>query len=1041
MCRDPTQRRTAGDRLRPVESLRLAWQGLRWRSGASLTVFLVAVVAMAGSALGPLYAQSAADSLVRAGLESAAPVTTGVETRGSVAGQTQFTPAEILDVVAERSAASELDPWFLPGTLSLTVRNGSPSLQGQQLGNAQVGWHRGQCEAVTVTEGRCPEAAGEAMVSARTADEGGLALGDDIRLGISSDELVDTVALVGTYDPASADPQVWGIGGPEQAQPGSAKGEPDRLDEILVDQSTLASSRGDVTAASFRLIDPTTVHVADLPALTAAVLDATDNTPTFAQEVPRTAATSGLIAYLAELDPQRAGVAAASFAVTVQLVMLSWFVLFLIVSAMSDERSGEIALAKLRGMSPRSTVSFGLAEPVLLLVLAVPVGLAIAYGVDVLLAERFLAPGSEVTLTPLTLGALAFCLLGGVAAAALAARGILTAPVLDQLKHSGGRRARLARSVAIDAIAVALAVTGVYQLNRGESDVLALLTPGLIALAVGLLAARAMPFLARVHVARTRRSPQVASFLASRNIARRPAGLRILVLLSLAVGLAVFAVDGWSVASTNRVEQARASVGASTVLQVRAASPGALLSAVNAVDPTGSQAMAAVSVSNGQGGLLAVDSTRLEGISTWDPASIGRSMSDTAAWLRPDAPSPPVPVRGSLRIDTTVARDDGDAQMSLAAVVRDQDGRPSEIPLGALPDGSGSAEVSLPMCVDAPCTLQGFTFRQPIDVPSSAISATVTVSNPVDADGAIDLPAAGDDGWRTGMSATAVPIERGAEVESATADRLALRVQVDRGDAGIEIADHPAALPVVQGSASDAAVGAAGSSRVAGLDGRFIPTQSGGFGLLPRLGNQGTLADLTYAVAATGAAAGPMAYQVWLAEDAPTSVRTALEDAGLTVIGEESVSQRLAELERSGEALALRLFVITALVAVGLAAGTLLAYSFIMIRRRAYELAALKALGASHALLVRTGRRELLALVCTGVALGLMSGLAAAAAALPTLLDASSTDGAQPWFGPAWLPVLALTAVILGALVLIADISARSTARRATPDLLRQVQE
>ena len=103
-----------------------------------------------------------------------------------------------------------------------------------------------------------------------------------------------------------------------------------------------------------------------------------------------------------------------------------------------------------------------------------------------------------------------------------------------------------------------------------------------------------------------------------------------------------------------------------------------------------------------------------------------------------------------------------------------------------------------------------------------------------------------------------------------------------------------------------------------------------------------------------------------------------------------------------------------------------------MIRRRAYELAALKALGASHALLVRSGRRELLALVGAGVMLGLVSGLVAASAALPALLDVSGADAPPAWFGPAWLPVLALAAAVLGLLALIADVSARSTARRAT---------
>ncbi len=1020
-----------------MESLTLALRGLRWRSVASISVFMVAVVAMAGAALGPLYANSAADSLVRESLATAAPVTTGVETRAAVAGQTQFTPGEILDAVAARAEAGSLDPWFGPGTLSLVVRNGAPFQDANILGLAEIGWHEGQCEAVTIADGRCPAAAGEAMVSTRTAAEGGLTLGDRIRMGASADPAADTVSIVGTYDVFSADPQVWGLGSPDQARPGSAEGEPDRLDEILVDRATLEATKGDVTAASFRRLDAQTVHVADVPALTTAVLAATDNANTATTDGPRSVATSGLVGFLDELEPDRAGVAAASFAVSVQLVLLAWFVLFLIVSAMSDERAGEIALAKLRGMSRRSTVTFGLAEPVLLLLLAAPIGLAIAYAVNVWLAGRYLAPGSQVTLTPVALGALAVCLLGAAAAAALAARGILTAPVLAQLRRTGGRRARLARSAAVDAIAVALAVAGIYQLRRGQSDVLALLAPGLIALAVGLLAARAVPWLARANVASTRRSPKVASFLASRNIARRPAGLRILVLLSLAVGLAVFAIDGSAVAAGNRADQARALVGAATVLQVRAASPADLLSAVAVVDPEGTHAMAGVTVNNGQGGLLAVDAERLGAVTAWDPAWIGLSMADTVAWLRPDVAASSVPVRGSLSLDTSLVRESGDAQLDLGLVVRGANGRPSEVRLGTVAEGASALGVELPMCIEAPCTLLGFTLRQPIDRPSSSVSARLDLGAAQDADGAVDLSGSGVDGWRPGIATTPAPIERGAEVVAATDGGIAVQVDVERGDAGIELADRPSMLPVLQGSAD----GAVGPSRVSGLDGRFVSAESASTGVLPRLGRQGTMADLRYALAATSAPAAPLSYQVWLAPAAPADIRAQLERAGLTVIGEESVDGRLATLERGGEALALRLFVITALVSLALAAGTLLAYSLIMVRRRAYELAALKALGASAALLVRSGRRELLALAMTGVVLGLVSGLAAAAAALPALLTGVGVDGPPPWYGPAWVPVLLLTGATVVLLAVIADISARSTARRATPDLLRQVQE
>ena len=84
--------------------LGLIMRGLRWRLVSSVAVALVAVVAMVGAVLGPLYASSAADSVVREGLAEAAPVSTGVLMRAQRAGQTQFTPGDLLDAVAERAA-------------------------------------------------------------------------------------------------------------------------------------------------------------------------------------------------------------------------------------------------------------------------------------------------------------------------------------------------------------------------------------------------------------------------------------------------------------------------------------------------------------------------------------------------------------------------------------------------------------------------------------------------------------------------------------------------------------------------------------------------------------------------------------------------------------------------------------------------------------------------------------------------------------------------------------------------------------------------
>jgi putative ABC transport system permease protein len=153
------------------------------------------------------------------------------------------------------------------------------------------------------------------------------------------------------------------------------------------------------------------------------------------------------------------------------------------------------------------------------------------------------------------------------------------------------------------------------------------------------------------------------------------------------------------------------------------------------------------------------------------------------------------------------------------------------------------------------------------------------------------------------------------------------------------------------------------------------------------------------------------------------------------------VQARTAELDRGGAALALRLFLLAALVALALGAGTLLANSYVVIRRRAYELAALRVLGAPRRVLVRSARREQVVLAVTGLLLGAASGLGAAAVALPPLIDAAGAAGPPPWYGPAWLPVLALLAAVLLLLVVVSDVGARRTVRRALPELLRQVQE
>ena len=1022
-----------------VTFLGLVLRGLRWRWVSSVAVALVAVVAMVGAVVGPLYASSAADSLVREGMSEAAPVSTGVLVRAQRAGQSQFTPGELLDAVSERAADPALDPWYEPGTLALTVVNGAPRFQDDPIGVALVGWHRGQCDAVQLTSGTCPARAGEAMISARLADQRGIALGDSLRLGISADVATDQVEVVGTYDADTADPAVWGLVSPAQYQPSKSPDGPDRLDEIVVDEETLLAGSGDVAATSFRAFDATTVHASELPDLRQAV-EAAVAAPASAGAVPKTVASSGLSAFLDALDPDLADVAAASFAVTAALVLLAWFALFLLVSATSEERSGEVALAKLRGMGTRSTFMFGLAEPLLLLLAAVPVGLAIAYGLNVVITGIAMAPGTSTSITPAALLALAVGFLGGVVAATLASRRILTAPVIEQLRRTGGRRARLARSVAVDAFAIALLAAGVYQLRRGGSDVLALLTPSLVALTMGLLAVRVVPRLARLWVSRTRGSRRVAAFLAASNIARRPGGLRTIVLLSIAVGLTVFAVDGWAVASANRDDVARAEVGGWEVLHVRSDSAGALLTAVRAADPTGAHALAAVAGTAGSGGgLLAVDASRVGAVAAWEPAWVGSTREEVGAQLHPAQPAEPIPLQGDLSVDVDYEPAAGSGAMTLDAAVRDAGGVVRMVDLGELRPGTSTNSADLPMCLDAPCMLEAFVFT-PSPLASSA-AGTVTISGARDASGDVDLTAAGSAGWRSGATSLLVRIPPLADVSVEEPGRLVTSFDLDGTSAAVEVADHPTDLPVFVGSEWAGSEGTDGGPKVTNLDGRAVPAQLLGSGVLPRTLRAGALADLPFALAVMGGEPTLLDYQVWLSADAPPSIRAALEAGGFEVVSVDSVEERLGELGRDSAALALRLFLVAALVALVIAAGTVLAGTYISARRRAYELAALRALGADTRVLVRSGRLEQLALAVTGTALGAVAGLVGAALTLPNLLMSASADYPASWFGPAWLPVLATVAGVVLLLALVAEVGARRTARLAQPDLLRAVQE
>ena len=147
-------------------------------------------------------------------------------------------------------------------------------------------------------------------------------------------------------------------------------------------------------------------------------------------------------ALLDAADHERGLLQVSTTLVAAQLALLAWLVLFQIVTDSAESRGNEVALAKLRGFRGRSTLAFGLGQPVAVLAVAVPVGLLLAWAAVAAMSRWVLVPGTPVQMTwAAVLGALVG-FTGAVVGAALAARRVLTRPVLEQWRQGAGRAAR-----------------------------------------------------------------------------------------------------------------------------------------------------------------------------------------------------------------------------------------------------------------------------------------------------------------------------------------------------------------------------------------------------------------------------------------------------------------------------------------------------------------------------------------------------------------------------------------------------------------------
>jgi hypothetical protein len=1015
-------------------------RGLWFRRGLSAMMLAVAVLAAAAATTGPLYYAAAKNSIVQDNLHAAKTIGQGVKIteQGPLPGQLHTIEPAVRNAFARTPR---------PGLFGRRIRSMNEPIAVGTDEQSTLVWRDGDCAHLRIEHGRCPRSAGEVVASTALIRRSHWHVGQRLGFGLGEHRLT----IVGSYRPRHPRARYWFAQGyfPSQGPSFTSLSGSAPVDAMFTPRATFERLRAPVQGIA--TIDvPLRMDV--VRAGDVAGLSRTINR--FQRIVRLTSGGATPISGLPDvLDGVRASwhaLLVPVFLVTAQLLALCWLLLFVVVADAAAARGPEVALAKLRGLSRAQTVRFGLTEPVALLLVALPLGALAGWAATVGLGSALLRDGTSVALTGLGWAAAAVAVAGGLIAAALAARRILARPVVAQW-----RRVNLAvrgHSWAIDAVLLAGTVAGLVELyatgtvSSGSVNVLALLVPGLLALTVAVLGSRVLPAACRLPQRWTRDHGGLASFLAVRQLARRPSGARTTIVLATAFGLAAFTIAAWSVSRSNLGDVAAARVGAPAVLTVHPRPGTSLPAIVDRLDPSGQRSMAVqahVELTGQRQVLLAVDPHRFAAIASWRPDYTHASLATLARRLDPPAPDPIVLRGDRLRINLIVDRLSLlPRQFSLDAEVKAPNSTAvTPVDLGPLHHGHVTLTAQLP---PGPSTLRRLHLEGHVPVshggPQPAVRGRIVLTG---------LAVHTGHGWRPVPHALTSAKRWRSDPKhrdqppgrlTATASGLSLQFNAPSGiEPELDVVDRPRPLPVLA-SATAAPRGPYHTVPVTGLDGNPVAANPLAVVPVPGAPDHGVVVDRTYAARASPSTLVDATWQVWLADPSAVGTFSAkLRHAGVSVVGTQTAASLRDRYSRQGPALALVLFLADAAAAAILAAAGAVLALYLAGRRRTYELAALAATGARRrslraALLLEQGLT-----LGFGALVGIGAGILAAFLAVPAVPEFVHSPGAPALlYTPSAAPLAALlgAAVVLLAVPTVASVA--GLVRAARPDQLRE---
>lgn len=971
-------------------------QALRYRWTQMLVLAGVSVLIGACAAFAPWFSRAVEQTVTTETLTSQW-LRTSWQLDGSPPALVSGPSAAVAPEKLAELMPTDLRPLFDRPTYGMTVAVLSGVGQRKLVTEGRVVWRDGYCDKIVLTAGHCPSAPNEVVTSTEDVKNFGLTVGTVIKTTSSSYAGGGLLHVVGNYRADDSDPYWYGRGptGHSRQASDSRSGSTDHL---LTGRDTLETGWGAHTSSDTTLL-PGKAGVDHLPRLR----QATEESSITAAEVDARNGST-MVDVIDGLKAERRQAVTIIPLVMVQVGLFGVVVLALALAAVVDQRRPELAISRLRGSGARRAGRALAAELSVPVLIGTLVGALVGFGLLLVVRATWLAGGAPIELPWTVPAAVALAALIGLAVVAAAIRTAVRQPISTLLRRIVPRRRGWTVGL-IDIVIVVAASAGLLAaLTGGGRGPLPVLTPSLLALAVGLTFAHLLLPVSGLISRRALRNGRLGLALGALQVARRPAVTRIVAVVAVATALVSFAGQASSVAGRNRDYRAGYEVGADGVLAMNISSLAKFDAALDAVDHDRRWLTPIVlaSPSNTDG----LRTLMIEPDSFRRVAFHGDQLTDADGFRALQAPTQPpaVTFRGDqLTLTVTLGElssydpPTGDGEppppgppaksiVLRAGVFYDRTGLRSLVDFPPLPLVSGQpVTVSAKVDCAQSCQLNRLSVVRELG-DAAGLQGRITIDK-VATNSQPSVPLGKATNWNPPRLSGDAAAVGSITVTDGPPDGLTLDVISTGGPLDLQTARIPIAVPALVSPEFVASE----SQTVPGLDGLAFPIEK----LdrlrtpIPRYSDEVAVVDLATVRRLGGVLADrTTVFEVWLNADGLAragQIIDGLGKAGINATLLDRKSERVHSYGRSASALALQLTPVIGIAGWALAIIVLLLMIVTSWRSRAQDYASLRITGVPASTTGRAARWEQTGPVALAALLGSACGVVGAHVALPMI--------------------------------------------------------